>query len=152
MTMDVGTDKTPMWLKIEEQIVSLGTPDLAGDKLESEIQRMAGALDNSGINVSRNAGNMLQLRAAVTDTATVGRPFLNDFNEAVGALTLDDVIDPYAATVKLINQIGETWPRLKGSERKPDVMQIVERKRLDLLIAKAKETCQIRHWAGSVER
>jgi hypothetical protein len=82
---------------------------------------------------------MLRLRSAMAETATVGRPFLKDFNDAVGALTLDDVTDPYAATVKLINDIGETWPRLKGSERKPDVLRIVERTKLDLLIARAKE-------------
>jgi hypothetical protein len=139
VTIEVGTDKRPMWLLIEDQILNLGTPDLSGDNLEGAIQRMAGELDNSGKNVSQNAGNMLQLRSAVADTATVGKPFLKDFNDAVGALALDDVIDPYATTVRIINQVGETWPRLKGSERKPDVLRIVERKKLDLLIARAKE-------------
>jgi hypothetical protein len=64
---------------------------------------------------------------------------MKDFNDAVAALKLDDVIDPYAATVKIIGELGEAWPRLKESDRKPDVLRIIEETRLDLLIARAKE-------------
>jgi hypothetical protein len=135
MTMNGGTDKTPMWMKIEEQILNLETLDAS----EDTIQRVAAELDNRGRNVTKNAGNMLELRAALSAAATVGRPFLNDFNEALRAMTLDDVIDPYAATVKLINRVGETWPRMKESERKPDMMRIVDERKLELLIARAKE-------------
>jgi hypothetical protein len=63
---------------------------------------------------------------------------LKDFNAAVGALTLDDVIDPYAATSKLLDDLGDSWPELRIPERRSDVIQIVEKTRLDLLIAKAK--------------
>jgi hypothetical protein len=63
---------------------------------------------------------------------------MKDFNAAIAALTLADVADPYFATNKLIRDIGKTWPRLKRSERRPDVIRIVEKTKLDLLISKAK--------------
>jgi hypothetical protein len=63
---------------------------------------------------------------------------MKDFNTAIAALTLEDVADPYFATDKLIRDIGKTWPRLKRSERRPDVIRIVEKIKLDLLITKAK--------------
>ncbi|MBC2710244.1 MAG: hypothetical protein HGJ94_04360 [Desulfosarcina sp.] len=46
--------------------------------------------------------------------------------------------DPYFATNKLLNDIGKTWPELRSPERRPDVIRIVEKTKLDLLIAKAK--------------
>jgi hypothetical protein len=49
------------------------------------------------------------------------------------------VVDTHEATSGLIADVGEAWPKLKQSERKPDVLRIVERKKLDLLVAKAKE-------------
>jgi hypothetical protein len=64
---------------------------------------------------------------------------MQDFNAAIEELTLEDVADPYLATNKLIGDIGKTWPKLKRSERRADVIQIVEKTKLDLLIAKAKD-------------
>jgi DNA-directed RNA polymerase beta subunit len=64
---------------------------------------------------------------------------MQDFNTAIAALTLEDVADPYSATTKLIGDIGETWPKLKKSERRADVIGLVEKTKLDLLIAKAKD-------------
>ncbi|MBW1786146.1 MAG: hypothetical protein JRK53_05935 [Deltaproteobacteria bacterium] len=63
---------------------------------------------------------------------------MKDFNDAIAALTLEDVADPIVATSKLIRDLGEAWPKLRGSERKADVLRIVERTKLDLLISKAK--------------
>jgi hypothetical protein len=63
---------------------------------------------------------------------------MKDFNTAIAALTLEEVADPYFVTDKLINDIGETWPELKKSERRADVIRIIEKTKLDLLIAKAK--------------
>ncbi|MEJ2099057.1 MAG: hypothetical protein P8X68_03670 [Desulfobacterales bacterium] len=40
---------------------------------------------------------------------------MEDFNTAIAAFTLEDVADPYAATTKLIGDIGETWPEFKRS-------------------------------------
>jgi hypothetical protein len=64
---------------------------------------------------------------------------MKDFNTAISALTLDDVAAPYTATNNLLDELGETWPELRSSERRPDVIEIVEKTKLNLLIAKAKE-------------
>ncbi len=137
MTTSDATEKKPLWLLIEENILELDSQDLSGENLEASIQRIAGELDNAGYNVSHHGGNMLQLRWAVNDMRKVGRPLMKDFNAAIAAFTLEDVADPYIATNKLIGDIGKTWPRLKGSERRPDVIQIVEKTKLELLVARA---------------
>ncbi len=137
MTTSDETEKKPLWLSIEENILALDSQDLSGENLEASIQRIAGELDNAGYNVSRHGGNMLQLRWAMNETRKVGRPLMKDFNAAIAALTLEDVAAPYLVTDKLIRDIGKTWPKLKESERRPDVIRIVEKTKLDLLIAKA---------------
>jgi len=138
MTTSDTTEKKPLWLLIEENILKLDSQDLSGENLEASIQRIAGELDNAGYNVSRHGGNMLQLRWAMNETLKVGRPLMKDFNTAIAALTLEEVADPYLATNKLIRDIGKTWPELKRSERRPDVIRIAEKTKLDLLITKAK--------------
>jgi hypothetical protein len=72
------------------------------------------------------------------ETLKVGRPLMEDFNTGIAALTMEDVADPYFVANNLIHEIGKTWPTLKRSERRPDVIQIVEKTKLDLLITKAK--------------
>jgi hypothetical protein len=139
MTTSDSAEKKPLWLLIEENILELDPQGLSGENLESSIQQMAGELDNSGYNVSHHGGNMLQLRWAMNEAHKVGRPLMQDFNTAIEALTLEDVADPYLATDKLIGDIGKTWPKLKKSERRADVIQIVENTKLGLLIAKAKD-------------
>ena len=138
MTTSDATEKKPLWLLIEENILELDSQDLSEENLEASIQRIAGELDNAGYNVSHHGGNMLQLRWAMNETRKVGRPLMKDFNTAIAALTLEDVADPYFTTNKLIRDIGKTWPELKRSERRPDVIRIVEKTKLDLLITKAK--------------
>jgi len=138
MTTSDAAAKKPLWLSIEEKILGLDEQGLSAENLETSIQQLAGELDNAGYNVSRHGGNMLQLRWAMNDAHEVGRPLMKDFNTAVEAFKLKDVADPYAATNKLINDIGATWPKLKESERRADVIRIVEKAKLDLLIAKAK--------------
>lgn len=64
---------------------------------------------------------------------------MEEFNAAIAALTLEDVAEPYVVTNKLISDIGTTWPNLKKSERRADVIGIVQKTKLDLLIAKAKD-------------
>jgi hypothetical protein len=132
-------ERKPLWLLIEENILGLEAQGLSGENLEASIQRIAGELDNAGYNVSRHGGNMLQLRWAMNEAHNVGRPLMEDFNAAIEALTLEDVADPYRATDTIISDIGKTWPKLKRSERRPDVIQVVEKTKLDLLIAKAKD-------------
>ena len=138
MTTSEQSKKRPLWLSIEGNILELDSQDLSEENLEASIQRIAGELDNAGYNVSRHGGNMLQLRWAMKQTHKTGRPLMKDFNNAIAAFTLEDVADPYFATEKLIQDIGETWPELKKSERRADVIRIVEKTKLDLLIAKAK--------------
>ena len=138
MTTSQATEKKPLWLLIEESFLELDSQDFSGENLETSIKRMAGELDNAGYNVSRHGGSMLQLRWAVNDMREVGRPLMKDFNAAIAALTLEDVTDPYLATQKLIRHIGKMWPKLKKSDRRPEVIRIVEETKLDLLITKAK--------------
>ena len=138
MTTSDAFEKKPLWLLIEENILALDSQDLAGEKLEPSIQRIAGELDNAGYNVSRHGGNLLQLRWAVDKAKKVGRPLLKDFNAAVAAFTLEDVVDPYGATSRLLDDVAGTWPELRNPDRRADVIKVVERTRLDLLIAKAK--------------
>jgi hypothetical protein len=75
----------------------------------------------------------------MNEAQRVGKPFLKDFNAAIAALTLEDAAAPYPATDKIILDLGKTWPKLKESERRPEVIRFVEQARLDLLIAKARE-------------
>ena len=138
MTTSEQSKKRPLWLSIEENILGLDSQDISEENLEASIQRIAGELDNAGYNVSRHGGNMLQLRWAMKQTNKIGRPLMKDFNAAIAAFTLEDVAEPYFATEKLIKDVGETWPELKKSERRADVIRIVEKTKLDLLIAKAK--------------
>ncbi|MBW1815563.1 MAG: hypothetical protein JRJ60_00220 [Deltaproteobacteria bacterium] len=138
MTTNDATERKPLWLLIEENFLGLASQDLSEENRERTIQRIAGELDNADYNVSHHGGNMLQLRWAIDEMRKVGRPLMKDFNDAIAALTLEDVADPIVATSKLIRDLGEAWPKLRGSERKADVLRIVERTKLDLLISKAK--------------
>jgi hypothetical protein len=138
MTTQDGTERKPLWLLIEETFLEHGPQAFEGQSLEGTIGKVAQDLDNTGHNVSRHGGNLLQLRWAAKEMLKVGRPLMKDFNEAVAALELSDVTDPRAAAGKLIAGVGETWPSLKRSERKPDILEIVEATRLELLTAKAK--------------
>jgi len=139
MTTSNATEKKPLWLQIEENILGLGSQDLSGAKFEESIQRIAGELDNAGFNVSHHGGNLLQLRWALNETRKVGKPLMEDINTAIAAFTLADLADLYLATNTLISDIGKTWPELKKSERRSDVIQMVEKTKLNLFIAKAKE-------------
>jgi hypothetical protein len=138
MTTSDATEKKPLWLLIEEKILELGSQDVSGENLEASIKRIARELDNTGYNVSRLGGNLLKLRWAIDDMLKVGRPLLKDLNTVIATLTLEDLADPYLVTTKLLSDIGETWPKLRSPECRPDVIQFVEKAKLDLLITKAK--------------
>jgi hypothetical protein len=133
-----ATEKKPFWLLIEENILALGS-DLSEANREASIQRIAGELDNAGHNVSHHGGNLLKVRWAVDKAIKVGSPLLKDLNAAIGALILEDVADPFATTSKLIDDLGGTWPELKIPECRSDVIRLVEKTKLDLLVAKAKD-------------
>jgi len=138
MTTSDATEKKPLWLLIEENFLGLSEQDLSEENREQTTQRIAGELDNTGYNVSLHGGNMIQLRQAIDGRCKVGRPLMKDFNDAIAAFTFEDVADPISATGKLVSDLGEAWPKLQGSERKADVLRIVEETKLDLLITTAK--------------
>ncbi len=138
MTTQDAAEKKPLWLLIEEKIFEVGPQELEGQNQEQAIQKIVQDLDAAGHNVSQNGGNLLEVRWAIKDMLKVKRPLMKDFNDAVGALELDDVADPSRATSNLIAQIGEAWPEMMRSERKPDVLYIIEETKLGLLIDKAK--------------
>ena len=139
MTDTPTTATKPLWLAMEERILELDDSDLVGERKEQSIQRIARELDEAGYNVSRHGGNMLELRWAVDARAKVARPMLKDFNQAVGALTLEDLDNLKMAAVELTRQVGESWPRLKDVERRADISRLLEEKKLALQIARAKE-------------
>lgn len=134
-----AAEKRPLWLLMEESFLELSSQDLSEENREGTIQRIAGELDKTGYNVSRHGINMLELRRAIDERCKVGRPFMKDFSDAIAALTLEDVADPILATAKLVRDLGEVWPKIRGSERKADVLRIVQKTKLDLLITKAKD-------------
>jgi hypothetical protein len=129
--------KAPLWLSIEERLLALDPRALSGN-VEPAIQQMAGELDQAGYNVSRHGGNMIALRFALKDMLQAGRPLLKDVNDAVAALTLEEAMDPYAASDRIVSVISQAWPKFGGPEFRPEVIRRVEKARLDLLIAKAK--------------
>ena len=138
MTASDETKQKPLWLQIEENFLELDLQEISGENRESAVQRIAGELDSSGYNVSHHGGNLLQLRGAMDDMQKVGRPLMKDLNDAIATLSLKDAADHYVAASKLINDLAENWPKLKKSERRPVVIQMVEKAKLDLLIKKAK--------------
>lgn len=139
MTETDETKKKPLWLLIEEKFLELNVKDLTGENKEAAIQKVAGELDTTGYNVSRNGGNMIQLRFAMDDMLEVGRPLMKDFNDAIAALSFEDVVDPYSAARKLLDDLGKTWKEIKNPDRGSVVVEFVEKARLDLTIAKAKD-------------
>jgi hypothetical protein len=138
MTTSDAKERKPLWLLMEEKILQVDLLDISEANLEASIQQIAGELDTTGYNVSRHGGNMIKLRFAVDKARKVGSPLLKDLNTAVSALTLEDVAAPYTATNNLLDALGDTWPELRSPEHRRDVIKIVEKTKLDLLIAKAK--------------
>jgi len=139
MSTTETTKQKPLWLLIEESILDLGAQGLSGENPEGAIQRMAGELDNTGYNVSRHGGNLLKLRWAFDSARQAGKPMLQDLNGAISELTLDGLTDLYGAAGSLIDDVGKTWPEVKSPECRPDIVKMIEAKKLDLMVAKAKE-------------
>jgi hypothetical protein len=52
--------------------------------------------------------DMLKVGRPLMNDFNVGRPLMNDFNNAIAAFSLEDVMDPYAATRKLIDGLSQT--------------------------------------------
>ena len=131
--------KQPLWLLMEKEIQKYTHEDFTEANSLATARKIAEELDNTGYNVSKHGGNWMQLRAAVKARKRVGRPFMEDFNQAVSALGLDDIKDTYATAMKIIRDLGGDWPSFLASKHRADVDKIVGSKKIDLMIARAKE-------------
>ena len=131
--------KEPLWMLIEEQIQNFTDEDFSEAKSLETSQKIAEELDKTGYNVSKHGGNWLQLKAAVKARNRVGRPFMQDFSQAVAALKLDDIADSHATAMKIIRDLGRDWPSFLASEHRADMDKIVGNKKIELIIARAKE-------------
>ena len=133
------TEQKPLWLAIEEKLLELNTVSLSGDAKEEAIQKIIRKLDDEGFNVSKSGGKIMHLRWAMDDMLEVGRPLMKDFNDAIAALSLEDVLDAYSATTAFIDKLGKTWEEIRKVENRPDIIRIIEETKLDLIVKKAKE-------------
>ena len=152
MTTSNDTAMEPLWLAMERKILEHASLEVAGSNLESALKTIASELDQSGYNVSLHGGNYLQLRWALEDKNRNGRPLLEDLNQAIGKLTFEDVENTRKAAADIINALGAVWPKLKDFERKPAVLEMIERTRLGFQIEKAKslpESEGIRYLIGA---
>ena len=139
MTENRIEGKRPLWILIETQIQKHTDEDFSEANSLETARKIAADLDETGYNVSNSGGNWLQLRAAVKARDRVGRPFIEDFNQAISALGLDDITDTHAAAMKIIRTLGHDWPSFLASEHRADVDEIVGNKKTDLMIARAKD-------------
>ena len=131
--------KEPLWMLIEKQIQKYTDEDFTEANSLATSRKIAEELDKTGYNVSKHGGNWMQLTAAVKARNRVGRPFMQDFNEAVSALGLDDIKDTDAIAMKIVRDLGRDWPSFLASEHRADVDEIVGNRRIELMIARAKE-------------
>jgi len=131
--------KEPLWMLIEKQIQKYTDEDFTEANSLATSRKIAEELDKTGYNVSKHGGNWMQLTAAVKARNRVGRPFMQDFNQAVSSLGLDDIKETYATAMKIIAALGRDWPSFLASKHRADVDEIVGNKKIELMIAKAKE-------------
>jgi hypothetical protein len=131
--------KKPLWLLIEKEIGNCQAGEFAAESRVATAKKIASALDKTGYNVSGSGGNWLQLTAAIKARDAVGRPFIEDFDKAVAALTLDSIQDTHTTAMGIISDLGRDWPLFTRSENRPDVESIVRDRRVDLAVARARE-------------
>jgi hypothetical protein len=131
--------KEPLWILMEKRIQGYSDEDFSEANRLETARKIAEELDQTGYNVSKSGGNWLRLRAAVEARHCVGRPFMQDFDQAISALGLDDIQDTYSTAMKIIRDLGKDWTVFLASEHRADVDEMVVKKKTDLMIAKAKE-------------
>ena len=131
--------KEPLWILIEKQIQEYSDEGFSEANRLETARKIAEELDQTGYNVSKSGGNWLRLRAALEARNRVGRPFMQDFDQAISGLGLDDIEDTFATAMKIIRDLGKDWTAFLVSEYRADVDEIVANKRTDLMIAKAKD-------------
>jgi hypothetical protein len=131
--------KEPLWMLIERQIQQYNDEDFSETNSLETTRKIAEELDQTGYNVSKHGGNWLKLKGAVKARNRVGRPFMQDFSQALSALGLDDIRDTYAIAAKINVDLGKDWPSFLTSEHRADIGEIVGKKKIELMIARAKE-------------
>ncbi len=131
--------KEPLWMLIEKQIQKLTDEDFSDANSYETTRKIAEELDATGYNVSKSGGNWLRLRVAIESRSRVGRPLMQDFDQAISALVLDDIEDTYGKGMKIMAKLGKDWPYILVSENRADFEKTVRNKKTDLIIARAKE-------------
>jgi hypothetical protein len=131
--------KEPLWILIEKQIQGYSDEDFSEANRLETARKIAEELDQTGYNVSKSGGNWLRLRAALDARDRVGRPFMQDFNQAVSALGLDDIKETYSTAMKIIRDLGNDWTAFLASEHRADVDGIIADRKTDLMVAKARD-------------
>ena len=139
MTENHNEGKEPLWMLIEKQIQKYTDEDFNEANRLTTSRKIAEELDKTGYEVSKHGGNWMQLTAAVKVRNRVGRPFMQDFNQAVSALGLGDIQDTYATAMKIIGDLGRDWPSFLASEHRADMDEIVGNKKIELMVACAKK-------------
>lgn len=129
----------PLWLLIEKQIADYGDNDFSESTSLGTAQEIAISLDEAGYNVSKSGGNWLRLKVALKARNKVGRPFMQDLDKSISALTLDNITDTYFVAMKIASDLGNDWPSALASENRPDFEKIVTDKKTALMVTKAKE-------------
>ncbi len=129
----------PLWVLIEKQISEYGDDDFSESNSLGTAKEIAAALDEKGYNVSKSGGNWLRLKTALKARNRVGRPFLQDLDKSISALTLDNITEPYFNAMKIAGDLGSDWPLITASENRPDFEKMVVDKKISLTIEKAKE-------------
>ena len=129
----------PLWMLIEKQITGYNDDDFSESNSLSTAKEIAAALDESGYNVSKSGGNWLRLKAALKARFKVGRPFIQDLDKSISALTLDNITDTYFDAMKIAADLGNDWPSALASENRPDFEKMITDRKTDLIVAKAKE-------------
>jgi hypothetical protein len=138
MTLSDEHLKEPLWLAMEKKIAEHSSEDSSGSNLEALIHKIAAELDESGYKVSTYGGNFLQLRWAMDEKNRNGKPLMQDLNAAIRGLTFEDVANPAMAAAIIKNSLGTSWPKMCEAERRPVLLEMAEKIRLDFLVEKAK--------------
>jgi hypothetical protein len=139
MSEDQNQIKEPLWILMERQIQQYADEDFTEANILATSRKIAEELDKTGYNVSKHGANWMRLKTAVKARNRIGRAFMQDFDQAVSALSLDDMMDSFATAMKIIGDLGRDWPSFLASENRADVNEIVRDKKIDLMVAKAKE-------------
>ena len=129
----------PLWILIEKQIAEYNDDNFSESNSLGTAKEIASDLDETGYNVSKSGGNWLRLKAALKARNRVGRPFMQDLDKSISALTLDNITDTYFDAMKIADGLGNDWPSTLASENRPDFEKMVTDRKTDLIVAKARE-------------